>query len=502
MVRVTTDKKIYIKILVWGITGSGKTEYLEILYRMAKEENIDIVSIDNLIKLSMDSGSTLYFDRGLYQSKKNRDIYFHIYTVAGQSRFSPLRKKIFKGTDGIIFIADANTGKVKDNIESLQELKSISKGQLIKTIPLIVLLNKKDSEDCITKEAFIKILRDEDLWNDSTHELSQWNPKIIDTNLSYEQRIKLYECFSECARRLVIYQTYGNGAAPTTEIFQIQKNNFESVAQMSQEGLLKLVFEKVSKSTEVNYENQNILEIVQQTMKVSGEFLSSAWDLLNKAQLAYSSGNLEEARDHALESKVIFIDLKSKQGIKKVEGLLMDIETGVLNTIKILSNNKKKIHIIMFNGELERCLLHDELNAKCIKIEEIKKTIEEPKIFGFFMYQFPKREEQLEYDFLKKENERYLKEIQKLKILINNINNDPLLQIDFPTEATTLSIKTCDFCRIARSYDFGILLLSPSNPNTFLEAGMFLSLGKKLVLLNNESLLKTTPYDLSPYVYI
>lgn len=469
---------------------------------MAEKEDLDIKPTGDLAKISRDSGSTLYYDKGLFQSKKSESVYYHIYTVAGQKRFSSLRKKIFIGTDGIIFVVDARTKNLNDNIESLRELKSISRGQLIKTIPFIVLLNKRASEECITKDDFIKILRNENLWYDSDHELSEWNPLIYESILSYEQRNIVYRCYLECARRVTIYQVQGDGAAPTTKSVEVEEPLPIVITQSSQEGFVKRVFDEVSDPTLVNYEAKNIIEIVQQTMKISEEYLSSAWDSLSKAQSAYSSGKLEEARNHALDSQVIFLDIGSKQGITKVEGLLTDIKTGTLNTIENLSKSKKNVHNMIYNGHLERCLLHDELHAKCIKIKEIKKKIEEPKIFGFFMYQFPKREENLEYDFLKKENEEYLREVQKLKILIDSIKKDPLLHIDFPTEATTLGIKTCDFCRIARSYDFGILLLSPPNPNTFLEAGMFLSLGKKLVLLNNEARLKNVPYDLSPYVYI
>ena len=198
-----SNKNIFVKILLWGISGSGKTEFLDILYRMAQEEDLDIEPTGNLTKISGENGSTLYFDRGIFQSKTNQNIYYHIYTAAGGFRFSPLRKKIFKGSDGIIFIVDARTRKLKDNIEILQELKSLSRGQLIKTIPLIVLLNRRVSEDCLNKEDFIKLLRNEDLWCNSNHELSQWNPKIFEAEVTYEQRAELYNCFLECVRRIV-----------------------------------------------------------------------------------------------------------------------------------------------------------------------------------------------------------------------------------------------------------------------------------------------------------
>ncbi|MFX1554085.1 MAG: ADP-ribosylation factor-like protein, partial [Promethearchaeota archaeon] len=125
MVRFTADHKVYIKILYWGMAGSGKTTIVDTLYRYTKENEIDIEPTGNLTKISMASGSTLYFDRGIFQSTKQQSrgkVFYHVYTVAGQRRFSPLRKKIFKGTDGVIFVVDSQTHFFEDNIESLKEL--------------------------------------------------------------------------------------------------------------------------------------------------------------------------------------------------------------------------------------------------------------------------------------------------------------------------------------------------------------------------------------------
>ena len=141
-----------------------------------------------------------------------------------------------------------------------------------------------------------------------------------------------------------------------------------------------------------------------------------------------------------------------------------------------------------------RCTLHEELNAKCMKIDKIKNTINKPKIHGFLMYEFPKKRD--------KNFKNYKEEVDKIIDLIGEVNENPLYKIKTPMQATGMDVKTCDFCRIARSYDFGILLLSPPNPNAYLEAGMFLSLGKKVILLNNEARLKSAPFDLSPFFYI
>ncbi|KKM60802.1 hypothetical protein LCGC14_1538200, partial [marine sediment metagenome] len=87
MVRFTADHKVYIKILYWGMAGCGKTTIVDTLYRYTKENEKDIEPTGNLTKISMASGSTLYFDRGIFQSTKQQSrgkVFYHVYTVAGQ----------------------------------------------------------------------------------------------------------------------------------------------------------------------------------------------------------------------------------------------------------------------------------------------------------------------------------------------------------------------------------------------------------------------------------
>ena len=219
MVRFTADHKVYIKLLYWGMGGGGKTTVVDTLYRLTKEQKKDIEPTGNLTKIAMASGSTLYFDRGIFQSTKQKKVFYHVYTVAGQSRFSPLRKKIFKGTDGVIFVVDSQTHFFEDNIEALKELKSVTADKLIKEIPLILMLNKQDLTEVIGEEDFKQILKDEKLWFEPDDKYYIWNPIIYKTCALYDLRKDIYRSFSECARRTGLYQIYGNGKAPVGDNF-------------------------------------------------------------------------------------------------------------------------------------------------------------------------------------------------------------------------------------------------------------------------------------------
>lgn len=213
--------KVCLKIVYWGMAGSGKTTILKTLYRLTKENKKDIIPIGNLQIIEKDSGATLYFDRGIFQSTKQKQVYYRVFTVAGQKSFTPLRVTVFNRqndpTDAVILVVDSQTKYFEDNIESLKELKSIAGDKLIKEIPMIVMLNKQDLKNPIDEDAFIHILKKEKLWYEPKNELYIWNPLIYKTCALYDFQKDIYRSFHECARRTALYRIYGDGKAPVDE---------------------------------------------------------------------------------------------------------------------------------------------------------------------------------------------------------------------------------------------------------------------------------------------
>lgn len=217
MVRLNKNGEVFVKLLYWGCAGSGKTTAVDSLYRLCKEKYTDMVEpTGTLTKIAMASGSTLYFDRGIFQSKKENQIFYHVYTTAGQARFSPLRKKIFTGTDGVILVFDAQRSRLEDNIQALKELKNVSEGKLISDIPLLVMVNKQDLPDTLKKKEVEEILKQENLFYPTSHPLYAWNPIVYETIALYENSQNVYQVFAELARRTAIYQAIGDGKAPDT----------------------------------------------------------------------------------------------------------------------------------------------------------------------------------------------------------------------------------------------------------------------------------------------
>lgn len=223
-----------------------------------------------------------------------------------------------------------------------------------------------------------------------------------------------------------------------------------------------------------------------------GETTLKASELLNQAKELISNYQYDEAKKKISTAKSTFDSVRNLNGMKICEELENSIDLIYNEKLNSILKTKRRIHFLILKDKLERCnLFPTNLNSTCNLRAEIKEIIEVPKILGFFMYKFPDEK----FD-------DYAKEINKIFKLIGKTNENPYIRIDLPEEITGLGVKTCEFCRIARAYDFGILLLSPKNVNAYLEAGMFLALGKKVVCLRNKDILSKTPFDLDSFIEI
>jgi len=211
-------QEVHFKIVYWGPHKSGKTTILETLHELAESKEksikIDIFTEKEMIKINMSGGSTLYYDKVVLQSLLQKKVFYEVYSVPGTSRFKPLRKKILKGTDGIIFVFDSEKSNWKENVESLKELKEMTGHDLIVKIPLIIMLNKRDLTNTIRISEVEQLLIEEDLMYEPENPLFIWNPEIYISIGTFEKQENVYKAFSECARRMGFYMLYGNGKAP------------------------------------------------------------------------------------------------------------------------------------------------------------------------------------------------------------------------------------------------------------------------------------------------
>jgi mutual gliding-motility protein MglA len=136
-------REINIKIVYYGTGLGGKTTNLKYIYNQLSPE-----TRGDMISLATETERTLFFDFLPLDLGKVRDfaVRLSIYTVPGQVEYNAARKLILNGADGIIFVADSDKFKERDNIESLQNMQDnlAEYGLTIQQLPLVLQYNKRD----------------------------------------------------------------------------------------------------------------------------------------------------------------------------------------------------------------------------------------------------------------------------------------------------------------------------------------------------------------------
>ena len=138
-----SGKEINAKLVYYGCGLCGKTTNLESIYEAVPE-----TSRGKMVSMKTQSDRTLFFDLlpldlGEIMGFKTR---FLLYTVPGQVFYNATRKLVLKGADAIVFVADSEVGKMEENKESLENLRTnLAEYRInIDEIPWLIQYNKRD----------------------------------------------------------------------------------------------------------------------------------------------------------------------------------------------------------------------------------------------------------------------------------------------------------------------------------------------------------------------
>jgi len=141
-------RELSLKIVYYGPAVSGKTTNLQYIYAKT-----DPRIRSDMVSLKTRGDRTLYFDflqleLGKVAGLKPR---FNLYTVPGQVYYTGTRKLVLKGVDGIVFVADSQTHRLEENVESIQEMwKNLHDlGYDPGAVPLVLQCNKRDLPDIV-----------------------------------------------------------------------------------------------------------------------------------------------------------------------------------------------------------------------------------------------------------------------------------------------------------------------------------------------------------------
>jgi mutual gliding-motility protein MglA len=137
------NKTIMCKIVYYGTGLGGKTANLKYIY-----SQLAPTIRGEFISLNTETERTLFFDfmpldLGQVQGFSVR---FALYTVPGQVEYDSTRKLLLNGADGIVFVADSDMMRRKENIESMQNMIENLRGYRITldSLAWVLQYNKRD----------------------------------------------------------------------------------------------------------------------------------------------------------------------------------------------------------------------------------------------------------------------------------------------------------------------------------------------------------------------
>ena len=146
-----SGKEINAKLVYYGPGLSGKTTNLEYIYQSVPQN-----ARGKMVSMKTRTERTLFFDflpvdLGQLGGFKTR---FLLYTVPGQVYYNATRKLVLRGVDALVFVADSQRGKMKENIESLMNLRDNLKDYDLNLddMPWVIQYNKRDMDDVYTIE--------------------------------------------------------------------------------------------------------------------------------------------------------------------------------------------------------------------------------------------------------------------------------------------------------------------------------------------------------------
>jgi hypothetical protein len=121
----------------------GKTVNLQYIHRSLPDDNRG-----NLISLATGDERTLFFDFLPVSalSVRNFTAKFQLYTVPGQVCYNMTRKLVLRGVDGVVFVADSQWDRLRDNVESFRNLQENLKeyDYDLDETPYVIQYNKRD----------------------------------------------------------------------------------------------------------------------------------------------------------------------------------------------------------------------------------------------------------------------------------------------------------------------------------------------------------------------
>jgi signal recognition particle receptor subunit beta len=143
-------REITAKIVYFGAPSAGSSTNVRTLY-----EILPVKEKGGLHQFGDEKEKTWYFEYVPAGGKniKGMSLRFHVYGMPGGIVRAEHRKEILRGTDAVVFVADARKEREANNIESLLDLEGLLKEDNLEMaqIPMVIQVNRTD--DVYAREA-------------------------------------------------------------------------------------------------------------------------------------------------------------------------------------------------------------------------------------------------------------------------------------------------------------------------------------------------------------
>ncbi len=144
-------RELVFKLVFYGPGLGGKTTTLQYIHAATKPEHRG-----KMVSLATPTDRTLYFDFLPIRVPRVRGmaVRLQLFTVPGQVYYAATRKLVLSGADGVVFVADSQSGRVEVNQESLDDLHSnlAEHNRSLEEVPHTFHWNKRDLTDLLSIE--------------------------------------------------------------------------------------------------------------------------------------------------------------------------------------------------------------------------------------------------------------------------------------------------------------------------------------------------------------
>jgi signal recognition particle receptor subunit beta len=144
-------RELVFKIVFYGPGLGGKTTTLQYIHATTKPEHRG-----KMVSLATPTDRTLYFDFLPLRVPRVRgmSVRLQLFTVPGQVYYGATRKLVLSGADGVVFVADSQSGRMDANQESIDDLHAnlADHNKTLVQLPHTFHWNKRDLSDLVPLE--------------------------------------------------------------------------------------------------------------------------------------------------------------------------------------------------------------------------------------------------------------------------------------------------------------------------------------------------------------